>query len=111
MGQTGPAGVGSGGSSTLFQETPSLTPINFVPPPDNIVPLNLLSTQMAQLVRMILLFPSKSPWLRPPPVLTVPPTVTSNEVAVTESGSVPSRRKRCQRGGGGADRIERYFAC
>ncbi len=89
LGQTGPAGVGNGGSSTLFQETPSLTPINFVPPPDNIVPLNLLSTPNGAAGQNDTFVPFKIPLATPPPVLTVPPTVTSNEVAVTESGSVP----------------------
>ncbi len=89
LGQTGPAGVGNGGSSTLFQETPSLTPINFVPPPDNIVPLNLLSSPNGSAGQNDTFVPFKTPSAAPPPVLTVPPTVTSNEVAVNESGSVP----------------------
>src|SRR5262249_43261617 len=90
LGQSGPAGVGNGGSSTLFFETPALTPINFVPPPDNIVPLNLLSGPGGANSQNDLFVPFKMPPpAPPPPAVTVPPTVVANEVAANEASSFP----------------------
>jgi hypothetical protein len=74
----------------LFFETPALTPINFVPPPDNIVPLNLLSGPGGANSQNDLFVPFKMPPPPPPPpAVTVPPTVVANEVAANEASSFP----------------------